>query len=388
MGMWSSGGQPTPDAKPMKLGGRNTTRVAIVGGLWDKPSFYQERMVFAPEQVLASALEEAGLAVHRFGHLSAFRPADFDVVHVHCPSRGVLRVLEDGSGARFVYTNHASRPEGFRSAYLTWAAMRTADCVVALSNAERERIRHRHGVAPERSTVIANGIDASVFRFSEPSPPQDGHWRLLFVGQLIPLKAPDTLLDALSALRSAYDMRLEFVYQNAAMEADLKRKAERLGLAEDVTFTGLLRPEGVAARMREAHVLVVPSLAEELPAVVTQAMLCGRQVVATDVGSTREQLDAFGIVVAPGSHQALAEGIARALSTFPDFCAGPARWAHEAALGRFSIPAMVEAHVKAYRKVLDRPGPSRRAAQGRQVALGARLAERAYRLFARRDRVV
>lgn len=356
--------------------------VAIVGGIWDMPSSYRERMVLAPDRVLADGLEAAGLDVQRFGHLSEFRPSRFDVVHVHCPTWGVLRVLQDRSGARFVYTNHLSVPPNRRASYITRAAMRTADCVVALSVAERERIGDLYGVGYERSVVIANGVDPSIFSFSQPVSPDAGPWRLLFVGQLVPMKAVDVLLDAVHKLSEDYDLHVELVYQIAALEGDLRKRVSELGLDTRVNFTGFLDPAKVARRMRESHLLVLPSVGEELPAVITQAMMCGCQVVATDIGSIREQLDTFGVVVAPGDSGALADGIARALETYSDFCAGAADLAHESAILRFSIPAMVQSHIEAYRNVLQKEGPRRVSGSGRRWALAARLAGWIYRPFA------
>ncbi len=357
--------------------------VAIVGGIWDMPSAYRERMVLAPELVLADGLEAAGLVVHRFGHLDAFRPSRFDVVHVHCAVWGVLRVLEDRSEARFVYTNHLSAPPNRRASYLTNAAMRAADCVVALSGTERDRIRDDYGVGHERSVIIANGIDPSIFSFSRSMSSEAGPWRLLFVGQLIPMKAVDVLLAALHELSDDVDWHLELVYQIAALERELRERVTELGLDSRVTFTGFLHPVEVAQRMRESHLLVLPSItAEELPAVITQAMMSGCQVVATDVGSIREQLDTFGVVVAPGDSGALADGIARSLETYPDFASGAAGPARESAIRRFSIPAMVQAHIEAYRDVLRHGGPRRASGSGRRWALAARLAGRIYRPFA------
>jgi glycosyltransferase involved in cell wall biosynthesis len=359
-----------------------SAKVAIVGGIWDFPTFYQDRMV-APESVLADGLEATGLDIHRFGHLNRFRPSMFDIVHIHFALWGVLRMLEDRSDARFVYTNHLSVPLNRRAAFLTRAAMNTADRVVAMSRTERRRIEDRYGVSRERSVVIANGTDASVFAFSQPTPPKRGRWRLLFVGQLIPMKAVGVLLEAIQRLREELDLHLELVYQNASLEAELRQRVRELNLDERVTFTGLLHPVEVARRMKESHILVLPSITgEEFPAVVTQALMCGRQVVTTDIGSIREQLGGFGVIVAPGDSETLAGGIARAIKDYQEFCDVVAERAHESAIRRFSIPAMIQAHIAAYQGVVEGGRPLRASGSGRRWSLAARLSGAIYRPFA------
>ena len=62
--------------------------------------------------------------------------------------------------------------------------------------------------------------------------------------------------------------------------------------------------------MRAADVLVLPSLAENLPVVLIEAQATGVPVVASDVGGVREIVDErSGRLVPPGDRAALATAI-------------------------------------------------------------------------------
>ena len=96
-----------------------------------------------------------------------------------------------------------------------------------------------------------------------------------------------------------------------------------------------------------------------MPSVVTEAMLCGTPVVATEVGGVREQLGGFGVLVPPGNAEALAQGITRMLDSYESFAAqGEAM--SRSAQERFSIQTMVEKHIELYCTLVERGGPRRR----------------------------
>jgi glycosyltransferase involved in cell wall biosynthesis len=55
-----------------------------------------------------------------------------------------------------------------------------------------------------------------------------------------------------------------------------------------VIFAGLLKPEEIWA---SNHVLIMPSRLEGLPLAMVEAMLCGRPIIATDVGGHAEVIE-------------------------------------------------------------------------------------------------
>ncbi len=90
---------------------------------------------------------------------------------------------------------------------------------------------------------------------------------------------------------------------------------EALELSDCITFAGH-RPD--AARLIKAmDMLVLPSLRENLPVALLEAMACGVSIVATDVGGVGEVLNGTGVQpIASRSPQAIAEAV-RALLDDP-----------------------------------------------------------------------
>ena len=105
-------------------------------------------------------------------------------------------------------------------------------------------------------------------------------------------------------------------------EPDLERVkafALQLNCASRVTFTGLIPPADVAARLRECDLLVLPNPASAISSAFTsplklfEYMASGRPIVASDLPSIREVLrhEENALLVQPGNPPALVAGIAR-----------------------------------------------------------------------------
>jgi glycosyltransferase involved in cell wall biosynthesis len=122
-----------------------------------------------------------------------------------------------------------------------------------------------------------------------PSPRSEREVRLACVGRLDPpSKGQDILFEAL-ADGEWRDRRWRlYLYGEGPMREGLALLAERLGLSTRVQFEGYRAIEHVWA---SNHVLVMPSRYEGLPLAIVEAMLCGRPVVATDIGGNAEVVE-------------------------------------------------------------------------------------------------
>jgi glycosyltransferase involved in cell wall biosynthesis len=154
-------------------------------------------------------------------------------------------------------------------------------------------------------------------------------------------------------------VHLRLVYHNAHLEPQLRRMVKELAIAEHVDFVGLLGPEELAQEYRRADLLVLPSFADCLPSVVTEALLCGTPVVAGAVCGVPEQVGEFGRVVPPGNAAVLAEAISHVLDQRPRFRA-LAEDMHAYAARKFDPEAMVNAHLALYKELLAGQAPSGR----------------------------
>ena len=101
------------------------------------------------------------------------------------------------------------------------------------------------------------------------------------------------------------------------MEAKLRQQANDLGIAEHVEFVGIRGPSELAEEYHQADLLVLPSFADCLPSVVTEAFLCGTPVVAGGVCGVPEQVGPYGLAVPPGDSVALANAMETILADRP-----------------------------------------------------------------------
>ncbi len=330
-------------------------RVCIIGGIFDRSSEYKSKHSLTPETILADGLYRHGCRVDVFGHRS-FRPAlGYDVIHVHHLAQGALRVLSRDLGVPVVFTGHCGpiicgyERSITRKLAFSYAVER-ASTFVALSKYEESYIR-QHYPRQSHVNVIPNGIPDDLFTAAaRPDSPVGAGIDLLYVGQLVELKGVDTLLRALQLLNRQEPYRLKLVYQNARLEKAYLDLAVELGVAEQVQFLGIRSAQELASLYQTAHMLVLPSHAEALPSVLTEAMLCGVPVVASRVGGIPEQVDRYGELFEPGDVADLAIAIGRMVQKIR---AGhvDGKLLHAYAARKFCVEDMIQSHIGLYREV-------------------------------------
>lgn len=171
------------------------------------------------------------------------------------------------------------------------------------------------GIHSPSITHIPNGI-----ALGEPSQRSNiGQVRrFIWVGRLSSQKGLDILLVALSrVLARGKDFRLEII-GDGPLGPSLSQLCHRLGLDENVHFTGALAGGGIRPRLLEADVFILPSRYEGMSNAVLEAMEAGLPVLLTRCGGIDTYIDAHtGWVCEPGDADQLAEAVLRVLET-PD----------------------------------------------------------------------
>jgi len=246
-----------------------------------------------------------------------------DIIHAHIYETGVPAVLI-GRRQRIpvVITEHDSDFPRRRLPALQVLkarfALQRADRVLPVSRALQNGIE-QYGIRAHFQ-AIPNVVDPELF-FPPPHPRQPGSRKtLLFVGSLIQVKGISYLLQALSQLRpSRVDWRLDLVGDGARRE-EYESLARDLGIADMVTFHGFRPKYEVAAFMRQADLFVLPSLWENLPCVLLEAMASGLPIIATLAGGIPEIMDAkMGRLVSPGNVPELAAALDEALESLDTY---------------------------------------------------------------------
>lgn len=246
---------------------------------------------------------------------------DADVVIAHgsttlsaCALAGV------GTATPFVYRNLGDPlrwADSLSRRLRTAALLHRASAVVALWQGAAAALTQKLRVAPERVTIVPNGVDVARYR---PATPQerakarhdlglaDEAPTMAFVGALGPEKNVAHAVDAVAALDGA----VLLVAGDGPARRDVQRRAETTA-AERVFFLGSVEdPRPVYAA---ADCVVLPSQTEGLPATLIEAGLCGLPVVASDVGGVGEIVTSdTGALVPPGDVAALTEALRRALA--------------------------------------------------------------------------
>src|SRR5262249_60620041 len=142
--------------------------------------------------------------------------------------------------------------------------------------------------------VIHNGVDSVLFHpGSREQARQDLGLHqsapiVLFIGNLVPVKALEVLIAAASRLvQTGLRFQCLLIGQGPLRE-QLERQVSQLGLAETVRFLGSKPHADLPPWYRAADLVVLPSRSEGVPNVLLEAAACGTPFVASRVGGIPE----------------------------------------------------------------------------------------------------
>ncbi len=249
------------------------------------------------------------------------------VAHVHChfanhPALAGL-VIHRLAKLPFSFTGHGS--DIYVDRHMLKQKVAEAEFVIAISEYGRRCILEESGFEAEGKVYLVHtGVDTEVFRPPAEQQADPSELSILCVATLAPWKGQQQLIEACRLLAErGVPFRCALV-GGAGNRDTLIKLISEAGLGVRVTLTGWkTRPE-VAALMREAHVVVAPSVPtggkrEGIPATLMEALASGAAVVASRVGGIPELIEdeVSGLVVPPGDPVLLAEALER-LHVQPD----------------------------------------------------------------------
>jgi glycosyltransferase involved in cell wall biosynthesis len=152
-----------------------------------------------------------------------------------------------------------------------------ADYHCAASTVVRDQLMNI-GISANRIWVVPYGADSRLFHPAANATQRSKSFHILFAGMAGLRKGIKTILDALT-LADRSDWRMSF-YGAKLSEVD-RDLAEYRG-ATRLEFHGAVSQAALAEAMREASVLVLPSLEEGFGLVIPQALNCGLPCIVSD----------------------------------------------------------------------------------------------------------
>lgn len=175
-----------------------------------------------------------------------------------------------------------------------------ADRLIAATQAEQAQLLWLYRADRRKIDIIPPGVDPD--RFS-PLSQADARRALgfdankslfLFVGRIEPLKAVDTIVQAIDLIQRGCAAMLPSLQvaiiggnpdDNADQElAHLKSLVERYGLSDTIRFLGAKSHQQLPAYYAAATAVIVPSDYESFGMVALEAMAMGTPVIASEVG--------------------------------------------------------------------------------------------------------
>jgi glycosyltransferase involved in cell wall biosynthesis len=308
----------------------------------------------------------------RFGLFRALRQLDVAAVHLADPNASPL--LMSLTRCKKVVTCHDVIPARYPKIYfgirdggpllglaIERRRYRSADLVVAISDATERDARTILGVRPERMTRVYNGVD--VERWSiEPAPNADAVLQrhglsekafALYVGGPDWHKNVEGMLAGLAAAKSQLaEVHLAWAGKlNGPQTADLSGLVQKFGLQHAVSFLGFVPDDELSVLYRHARAHVLVSWCEGFGLTVVEAMACGCPVLTTGGGSLEEVAGDAAIKVDPADAAQIGSSLVR-LFREPELRAQLAERGRMRA-PRFSRAVQARAMVSAYCALLN-----------------------------------
>jgi glycosyltransferase involved in cell wall biosynthesis len=233
--------------------------------------------------------------------------------------------------------------------------LRFADVIIATS---RPETAHLTRMLPASDVYyIPNGIRMPAA--SDPRERAEPPRHLAFVGRLEPEKRPDLFLSVAARIAASHpDLRVT-VIGAGSLARSLRSQAERLGIADKCTFTGLVAD--VDQRLSSVDVLVALSDSEGTPRAVLEAMAASVTVVATAVGGVPDLIadGRTGVLVPAGPVAAVAAERIQSLLADPPRLRAIGHAASQAVRSEFLVEDMAKRTLAAYDAVLSERSRSR-----------------------------
>jgi glycosyltransferase involved in cell wall biosynthesis len=189
-----------------------------------------------------------------------------------------------------------------------------ANKLIGLSKSIVELTQNYYKVKFNGIPIVLNPIDINIFK---PKNILNNKGYILYVGRLEFRKGVHVLAKTIPfVLKNNPQVKFIFIGSDCGMKDYLKNKIEESGSKKSVEFIDQLNRDNLISYYQQSAICIFPSLWENHPYVILEAMACGRPVIASNVGGIPEIIKdrVNGILVPAGSTLGLTDAIIEVLT--------------------------------------------------------------------------
>jgi glycosyltransferase involved in cell wall biosynthesis len=259
-----------------------------------------------------------------------------NVVTVH----GNMRLIADVNN---------SKPLSFNwlAAQLEKITLPRTNGVVCITSYTRDAVKD----LARKTWVVPNAVDQSFFDLdAAPGDPAT----ILCVGVICVRKNQNAFIRALDGLASRRKFKVVFVGDAPKDDPYAAEFHQLLESRPWCEFAGFADRDQLKARLKSAVMVALPSLEDNCPMVVLEAMAAGIPVLAARVGGLPDLIEdgRNGLFCNPLEADSIASGVERLLAD-PQLASGLARTAKQEARERYHPLSIARRHLEIYREVLN-----------------------------------
>lgn len=227
------------------------------------------------------------------GHLphifSQFQDISPLVVTVHATVKGIRQSVENCSNCKVDRTEKYMNVFSRGIEFFEKLNFQIADLLLPVSGFTLKEITEKYGVdVSGKSEVLNTAVDLNKFRFVGKEVADKPV--ILFAGRFYAVKGFETFLDSIEILaKSGYNFKTLLVGRGNT-ESVSKRLSSILP-SSDFSIRGLVKYSEMPEIFEYSDILVVPSIYENCPTIILEAMSSGKIVVASRVGGIPEIIE-------------------------------------------------------------------------------------------------
>jgi glycosyltransferase involved in cell wall biosynthesis len=201
-----------------------------------------------------------------------------------------------------------------------------------------------------RVTYIPNLTDESFFKLKLPPSKQDTTFTFFTLARLVEGKGISFLLEAFELIAQKYANCQLKIGGNGPEREVYRTLASGLGVADKVVWLGTLSRQQALDEFQNCDAFILPSLHENLPLVLIEALACGKPLIGTYCGGSESIInEKNGLVVEPGNVDALYKAMEAMYISYDRYSAEEIRADF---MSRYSRPVVCKQIMELYQQVI------------------------------------